>query len=121
MQSNQVPPTSMPTSSQAECVGFVGLGEMGLPMAAHLVAGGFGVVAYDALAARRDDAAERGIRWAASAPAVAAAATRTVVVMVRTLAQVESAVLGEDGCLAAGREPIDLLIMSTVDPGAMRE
>jgi 3-hydroxyisobutyrate dehydrogenase len=107
----------MPT----ECVAFIGLGEMGMPMAAHVAASGRSVRAYDALGERRSPAAERGVDWAASVADATAAATRTVVVMVRTLAQVEDAVFGADGVLAAGRDPLDVVVMSTVDPGSLRD
>jgi 3-hydroxyisobutyrate dehydrogenase len=102
-------------------VAFIGLGEMGLPMAAHIAAAGREVRAYDASPERRAPAGKRAIGWAASATEATAATTRTVVVMVRTLAQVQDALFGDTGCLAAGRSPLDIVIMSTVDPASMRD
>lgn len=107
-------------TTNAERVGFVGLGEMGLPMAAHIAASGRAVAGYDALPSRRAEAGARGVGWADSAAAAAEQATRTVIVMVRTLVQVEAALFGDGGCLTAGREPLDVVVMSTVDPGSMR-
>jgi 3-hydroxyisobutyrate dehydrogenase-like beta-hydroxyacid dehydrogenase len=86
----------MPTDSP-ECVAFIGLGEMGMPMAAHVARSGRTVRAHDAVPERRAAAAERGIGWSAGAAEAASAATRTVVVMVRTLPQVEAALLGAGG------------------------
>ena len=102
----------------AETVGFIGLGEMGLPMAGHLARAGT-VVAYDASDERRPKAAEAGVAWASSAAGVATASTGTVIVMVRTLAQVEEVLFGAQGCVSAD-ERRDIVIMSTVHPDAVR-
>ena len=110
----------MPTDSP-ECVAFIGLGEMGMPMAAHIASSGRAVRAHDAVAERRSEAAERGIDWAASAADAASAATRTVVVMVRTLPQVEAALFDAGGVLDADRDAVDVVVMSTIDPGSMRD
>ena len=110
----------MPTDSP-ECVAFIGLGEMGMPMAAHVASSGRAVRAHDAVAERRSEAAERGIDWAASGAEAASAATRTVVVMVRTLPQVEAALFDASGVLDADRDALDVVVMSTIDPSSMRD
>ncbi len=112
-----------------ERVGFIGLGEMGMPMAGLLAAAGFAVTAFDAVAERRGAARARGIDWAGSAREVvealaaappAEAPAPIAIVMVRTLPQVEDAIFGEHGALAAGR-PTTLVVMSTIDPLSMRD
>src|SRR6266851_2052714 len=50
-----------------ETVGILGLGKMGCPIAAHLVAKGFKVVGYDPLEEARNKAVALGARSAASA------------------------------------------------------
>lgn len=98
---------------------FAGLGEMGLPMAGHL-ARAVRVAGFDASPARRADAEDLGISWAMSAADATARSTGPVVVMVRTLPQVEAVVFGPDGCLAgAAGSARDLIVMSTIDPEAM--
>ena len=57
----------------AEMVGVVGLGVMGSPMAANLVAAGHTVVGFDIDPGRRSSAARSGVRIADSAGAVGAA------------------------------------------------
>jgi len=87
-------------------VGFVGLGEMGLPMAANLVASGFDVVGFDLDAAAVTRAESAGVRRGDPA------AAEILIVMVRTLPQVE-ATLGQ----LAG--PRLVVVMSTTNPGGI--
>jgi 3-hydroxyisobutyrate dehydrogenase len=50
-------------------IGFIGLGNMGAPMAANLVKSGNSVIGFDVVAAARQDSAQSGIEIAASAKA----------------------------------------------------
>jgi 3-hydroxyisobutyrate dehydrogenase len=54
-------------------IGFIGLGNMGLPMAANLLKAGHQVIGFDVVPAAREAAAAAGIAVAASAAAAAAA------------------------------------------------
>jgi 3-hydroxyisobutyrate dehydrogenase len=54
-------------------IGFIGLGNMGLPMAANLLKAGHQVIGFDVVPAAREAAAAAGIAVAASAGAAAAA------------------------------------------------
>lgn len=100
-------------------VGFVGLGEMGLPMARNLAARGFEVRGYDIrpepLAAMRDSGGS-----VVPSPAAAAAGVDAVVIMVRTAAQAEEVVLGAGGVLERMRPGSMLIVMSTVGVACMR-
>ena len=78
-------------------VGFVGLGEMGIPMAANLVKAGWGVVAFDTEAERVRDAERLGVQAANSCREVARAAEGIVVSIVRTLPQIEAVLFGDEG------------------------
>ncbi len=100
-------------------LGFIGLGEMGLPMAANLVARGFGVAGYDVRpeAVRAFEAG--GGRAAGSAPE-AAHGGDAVIVMVRTAEQAEQVLLGPGGAIEAARGDAILIVMSTVGVAAMR-
>ena len=57
-------------------VGFIGLGNMGGPMAANLVAAGHDVRGFDVVPAALDHARERGIAVAPEDPAAIAQAIR---------------------------------------------
>jgi 3-hydroxyisobutyrate dehydrogenase len=61
-------------------IGFIGLGNMGLPMAGNLVKSGHEVKGFDVVAANLEKAAGRGVKAAASA-AEAASGVETVVTM----------------------------------------
>ena len=43
-----------------EKIGFIGLGRMGLPMAANIMKGGYDVLCYDVVASQLDAAAQKG-------------------------------------------------------------
>ena len=101
-------------------VGWIGLGEMGLPMAANLRRSGIAVIAFDIAASRLAAATAAGIVPASSARAVADEAD-VVVAMLRTTAQVEELLGGADGLAAAvpASAVLDVIVMSTLDPEAM--
>ena len=95
-------------------VGFIGLGAMGLPMAAHLSAKGFDVAAFDLRAASVDAAAEAGARRAQSA-ADAARGAGILVLMVVNAAQA-AAVLFDGGALDALDADGTVILMATCAP-----
>lgn len=103
-----------------EIVGFVGLGAMGLGMAANLVAAGHRVLGHDPDPSRAAAAAEKGIEVVASPREAAAGASRTVVSAVRTAEQTRAVLLGADGIAAAGA-PRTVVVVSTLDPTTMRD
>lgn len=94
-------------------VGFIGLGEMGLPMSTNLVRAGHRVTGFDLDQGRLATAHAAGVERAASAGAAAAAAD-AVVTMVRTGAQTEELLTELAGSIDG--PPIDVLMMSTAEP-----
>jgi 3-hydroxyisobutyrate dehydrogenase-like beta-hydroxyacid dehydrogenase len=103
--------------SAPAAVGWVGLGAIGLPMAARVAAAGRAVVAWDPVSDRREAAAEAGIEIAADPGAIAASAGDLVICVVRTAEQVEASLLGPGGALSPGGTG---LVMSSVGAEAMR-
>jgi 3-hydroxyisobutyrate dehydrogenase-like beta-hydroxyacid dehydrogenase len=105
--------------SQAERVGFVGLGVMGLPMARNLLAAGFAVSGW----ARRPETAARaaaeGIEMRAS-PAELARVCDVVILMLTTSADVEGLCLGPQGLLDSASPGSALVDMSTIAPATSR-
>ena len=96
-------------------LGFIGLGVMGSPMAAHLAAAGFDVGGYDLNAEALAKLEAAGGRAAESA-ADAAAGADVVVTMLPDHPQVEAVVLAPGGVLDVV-EPGTLVIdMSTIRP-----
>jgi 3-hydroxyisobutyrate dehydrogenase-like beta-hydroxyacid dehydrogenase len=109
----------VPTSSYAPPVGWIGLGEMGLPMSANLVATGFTVYGFDLDRGRCDAAAAAGVQIVDSLGDLVGR-TETLVTMLRTGAQTEGLLLGDDGIAAlADGKLLDVIVMSTLDPPAM--
>jgi 3-hydroxyisobutyrate dehydrogenase len=99
-------------------VGFVGLGNMGWPMAARLVHAGFDVTAFDIAPGRAEAfAAETGGR-AAATPRAAVRDAEAVITIVPTSAQVADAVAGMDDGLQPGTLLID---MTSGQPGRTRD
>jgi len=98
----------------SETVGFIGLGEMGGPMSKRLQQAGYTVTGFDV-----DPARMAHVEAAASPADAAKRADRVVISIVRTLQQTEIVLFGGSGISAADRDDIDVVIMSTIDPGSM--
>ena len=100
-------------------VGFIGLGNMGRPMALNLSKHGFALVVHDIDPAKVEPLRERGAKVERTAERVAAAADRTIV-MVETTAQAEAVIAGEEGVIQSARRGHIVVCMSTIDPFAAR-
>jgi len=100
-------------------IGFIGVGTMGLPMAANLVKKGFAVPAFDLNTEAVKAAVAAGMTAAASA-AEAVAAADIVVTMLPSSPHVESVYGGDGGVINAARKGTLCIDMSTVDPAASR-
>jgi 4-hydroxybutyrate dehydrogenase/sulfolactaldehyde 3-reductase len=98
-----------------ERIGFIGLGNMGRPMAANLHGKGFHVLGYDVSPTALKLIEDIGIYAGASCAAVAAESD-VVFTMLPTSAVVEDVVLGSGGVLANLRAGGVLVDMSTIDP-----
>jgi 3-hydroxyisobutyrate dehydrogenase len=95
-------------------IGYVGLGLMGGPMAARLVARGYPVRAFDILDARLQAAVGAGAR-AATSPADAARDADLVLLNLPTTDAVEQAVFGSDGVAGLLRADARIVDFSTVE------
>jgi 3-hydroxyisobutyrate dehydrogenase len=95
-------------------IGFIGLGNMGAPMAANLVKAGHKVTGFDLVREAVEALEAKGGSAAASAIAAAAAA-EIVITMLPAGPQVRSVYLGEDGLLSHARKDTLLIDCSTID------
>jgi 3-hydroxyisobutyrate dehydrogenase-like beta-hydroxyacid dehydrogenase len=95
-------------------LGFIGLGNMGAPMAGRLIDAGFGLTVFDTRAAAVQSFAARGATAAAS-PAAVASAVDTVLVSLPTPAIVREVALGKDG-IASGTQVKTFVDLSTTGP-----
>ncbi|GCD97698.1 3-hydroxyisobutyrate dehydrogenase [Embleya hyalina] len=95
-------------------VAFVGLGNMGGPMAANLVAAGHVVNGFDLVPQALEQARDQGVRIAGS-PAEAAADADVVITMLPGGAHVLDCYGGQDGLLAAAPAGALFVDCSTID------
>lgn len=99
----------------ALAVGFIGLGQIGKPMARRLTDWPGGLTVCDSVAAATESFASRGATVAAT-PAEVAAQCDVISVMVRDDAQVTEVMTGTDGILSTARPGTVVAVHSTVEP-----
>ncbi len=95
-------------------IGFIGLGNMGAPMAANLVGAGHQVTGFDLVPGAMEALATKGGHAVASV-AEAAGAGDIVITMLPAGPQVRSVYLDEGGVLASARRGALLIDCSTID------
>jgi 2-hydroxy-3-oxopropionate reductase len=100
-------------------IGFIGLGIMGGPMAANLVAAGYDVLGYNRSRGKVDALVEKGGR-AAGSVGEAVGGADIVVTMLPDSPDVEEVVLGESGVLANAAKGTLLIDFSTIRPDVSR-
>lgn len=100
-------------------IGFIGLGNMGGPMAANLVAAGHTVHGHDLAADARDRAASRGV-IAIESPAVACTGADAVITMLPAGKQVEAVFAGVRGVFQSALPGTLLVDASTIDVDTAR-
>jgi 3-hydroxyisobutyrate dehydrogenase len=101
-------------------IGFIGLGNMGMPMAANLLKAGHRVIGFDIFAGRAEALARTGGRAAATA-AEAASAGEVAITMLPAGPDVRTVYLGDDGLLGHARPGTLLIDCSTIDVETARE
>lgn len=101
-------------------VGFIGLGNIGRPMAGRQVAAGFAVTVYDVFRPATGELLAAGARGA-GCPREVAAGAEVVGVCVRDDEDVRSVFEGPDGILAGAHPGLVVAIHSTILPRTARE
>jgi 3-hydroxyisobutyrate dehydrogenase-like beta-hydroxyacid dehydrogenase len=100
-------------------IAFLGLGQMGTPMATRLLDAGHDLVVWNRTPGRATALVERGARLASS-PLEAAAGVEIAITMLATPEAVEDVLFGTEG-LVQGLAPGQVLLeMSTIGPAAVR-
>ncbi len=100
-------------------IGFIGLGNMGRPMAQHLIGAGHALHVW----ARRAEGTRELVAAGAEAhsdPAALAARCEIVFVMVTDASDVEEVVLGAQGIAGGANKGTVLVVSSTISPVASR-
>jgi len=101
-------------------VGFIGLGNIGMPMAINVAKAGFDLMVYDLRAEAVRELTGLGAKAARSADEIGAHGEVIEVVVVDD-AQVEAVLLGEGGALSGARRGSVIAIHSTVHPRTVRK
>jgi len=99
-----------------EKIGFIGLGRMGLPMAANIIKGGYTVLCYDVVTSQLDAAAEKGGQICSSIAEVTQNAD-ILITMLPNSAIVREVIAGRAGSILEDAKAGQLVLdMSTVSP-----
>jgi 3-hydroxyisobutyrate dehydrogenase len=101
-------------------LGFIGLGNMGKPMATNLVKAGYPLTVHDLRPEAVRDLVAIGAA-AAGSPREVAEKSEVVITMVTSSPQVEQVMFGPDGVLAGMRSGATIIEMSTIDPTVTRK
>ena len=96
-------------------IGFIGLGNMGEPMAANLVKAGFDVIGFDLIEEAKKKAEQNGIQIAEDAVS-ASENVDALISMLPASEHVESLYLGEDGLLSKLDKTVLIIDCSTIAP-----
>jgi 3-hydroxyisobutyrate dehydrogenase len=109
--------------SEIKRIGFIGMGNMGVPMAANLVRGGYGITAYDIAPDRAQRFAREHNAHAATGLAALGPSADLLITMLPSGHEVRQVLLEADGgALAKGLRPGTLAIdMSSSAPVGTRE
>ncbi len=100
-------------------LGFIGLGLMGKPMAAHLLKAGFTLWVHNRSQAAVDELVSQGAHKANLAKDVAQHAD-IIMTCLPDSPDVEACVLGEDGILAGAKQGLIVIDHSTIKPATAR-
>jgi 3-hydroxyisobutyrate dehydrogenase len=101
-------------------IAFVGIGNMGGPMARNLLKAGHSLVVFDVVQRNVDALVAAGAGSATSAK-LAASQGDLVITMLPSSPHVKGVYLGEDGVLAGVAGGVPLIDSSTIDPHTARE
>lgn len=102
-------------------IGFIGLGNMGGPMASNLLEAGHQLSVFDLSQVAVDSLVSAGAASASSVQAIAAMDCELIISMLPAAKHVKAVYLGADGLLAHAQPGVRLIDSSTIDPLSARE
>jgi 3-hydroxyisobutyrate dehydrogenase len=102
-------------------IGFIGLGNMGAPMARNLLNASHALTVFDLSASSVAALVEAGATGADSPANIASSDVDVIITMLPASAHVKSVYLAEDGLLSRVRPEVLLIDSSTIDPITARE
>lgn len=102
-------------------IGFLGLGNMGGPMASNLLKAGHQLSVFDLSNHAVAELVEKGAQGCASVAALVAAAPDVLISMLPAAVHVKGVYLGSEGIIEQLSKPTYLIDSSTIDPHSARE
>ncbi len=102
-------------------IGFIGLGNMGAPMAHNLLKAGHQLSVFDLNAAAVENLVGAGALPVDSPTAIAQGNAELIITMLPAASHVKSVYLGANGLIAHSRAGVMLIDCSTIDPHSARE
>ncbi len=102
-------------------IGFIGLGNMGAPMAHNLLKAGHQLSVFDLNAAAVENLVGAGALPVDSPTAIAQGNAELIITMLPAAPHVKSVYLGENDLIASARAGVMLIDCSTIDPHSARE
>lgn len=102
-------------------IGFIGLGNMGAPMASNLLRAGHELTVFDLVPEAVDKAVSEGAVAAPDIAAVALCGAELVITMLPAARHVKAVYLEDDGLLAHVPAGVHLIDSSTIDPMTARD
>ncbi|MEM4374641.1 MAG: NAD(P)-dependent oxidoreductase [Nitrososphaerota archaeon] len=104
---------------QQQTIGFIGLGNMGYPIALNLIKAGYRLVVYDVLWERMERLIKEGASGAGS-PKDLAESVSLVMTSLPTPESLEQVVAGRGGILEGAREGSVIVMLDTISPATAR-
>jgi 3-hydroxyisobutyrate dehydrogenase len=104
----------------AECIGFIGTGIMGKPMARNLLKAGYALTVHTRTKSKARSLLDAGAGWAHD-PAKAAQHSNVVITCLPDTPDVRSVLLGKNGVIEAARPGLICVDMSTISPAATKQ
>src|SRR5205814_5021864 len=101
-------------------IGFIGLGNMGAPMAGNLLKAGFSVIVWNRTESKARPLVEKGAAWA-DGPRHLAEKSDVVITMLEDARAVREVLLGAEGVVAARHPNLRIIDMSTISPKDSRD
>jgi len=105
-------------------IGFIGLGNMGAPMARNLLKAGHELIVFDVVQSNVDSLLAHGAgkaKAALSPAAILKEGVEVIITMLPAAQHVKSVYLGDNGILSGNVDGIVLIDSSTIDPMSARE
>lgn len=107
-------------SARQRTIGFIGIGTMGKLMSLNLIKAGFPLIAYDINPKPLEELREKGAAIGHSSKEIGSQSD-VIITMLPNSADVEKAILGENGVVEGVKRNSILIDMSTIDPTISRK